>query len=182
LTRSGVRDGDKVLVTGASGGVGSAVVQLARLRGATVIALVGKKKADKLLALGAARVEDRDANLVERLGANSIDVVIDLVGGSRWPMLIDILRHGGRYASSGAIAGAVVSLDLRSFYFKDLTLYGCTSFGAEVFNALIGHIESGYVAPLVAETYPLREIVAAQKAFLAKKHVGKIVLTVAESN
>ncbi|HHC29706.1 MAG TPA: alcohol dehydrogenase, partial [Rhodobacterales bacterium] len=167
-----------VLVTGASGGVGSAAVQIASARGARVIAVSASAKAEALRALGAERVIDRSGDLVAELGANSVDVVIDLVGGPGWPALIEVLRPRGRYAVSGAIGGAEVALDLRQLYIKDLTFFGCTVLDPGVFARLVGRIEHGEIKPLVAMTFPLREIAAAQEAFGEKRHVGKIVLTV----
>ena len=178
LTRAGVKVGDTVLVTGASGGVGSAAVQLARARGATVVAVTGAAKAAALQALGADRTIDRNADDPAVLGLNSVDVVIDLVGGPQWPSLLEALKPGGRYAVSGAIGGHTVPLDLRTLYLKDQTLFGCTALGAGVFATLVSRIERGEIRPLVAETYPLREINAAQAAFQRKTHVGKIVLEV----
>jgi NADPH:quinone reductase-like Zn-dependent oxidoreductase len=176
LTRSGVKSGEIVLVTGASGGVGSAVVQLAKLRGAEVIALTVDEKAHILRSLGADRTLSRHVSIVRALGINCVDVVIDLVGGPDWPQLLEVLKPGGRYASSGAVAGPIVSLDLRTFYFKDLSLFGCTTYPTEVFRNLVGHIESGRIRPIVAEVYPLKRIADAQEAFLKRRHVGKIVL------
>ena len=75
------------------------------------------------------------------------------------------------------VAGAVVDLDLRSLYLKDLTLYGCTVLDPGVFAALVGHIENGRIAPLVARTFALEQIAEAQSLFLARQHTGKIVLT-----
>ena len=167
---------ETVLITGASGGVGSSAVQLAKLRGATVIAVVGKAKADEVLALGADRVIDRNADLVAELGTGSVDVVLDLVGGPGWPQLLDILKRGGRYAISGAIAGPLAQIDLRTLYLKDLTLYGATFQEDEVFKTLVHYIEAGRIRPVVARTYPLKDIIQAQKDFLAKGHVGKLVL------
>ncbi|PYG28307.1 alcohol dehydrogenase family protein [Pelagimonas varians] len=178
LTRSRVAAGDTVLVTGASGGVGSAAVQLAQARGATVIAQTSASKADSLRALGAAQTVDRGADLLGALGGNSVDVVIDLVAGPQFPTLLDILRPRGRYAVSGAIAGPLVELDVRTLYLKDLSFFGCTVLEPEVFGNLIGRIERQEIKPLVAETYALRDIAAAQQAFGEKGHVGKIVLEV----
>ena len=176
LCRTGQRAGERVLVTGASGGVGSAAVQLARARGATVWALAGPDKADTVRALGADRVIGRDADLVASFGRDSVDVVIDVAGGAQWGALLQVLRPGGRYGVAGAIAGPLVELDLRTLYLKDLSLLGCTVLGAGVFAELVGHIASGRIRPLVAATYPLREIAMAQADFLTKRHVGKIVL------
>lgn len=87
LTRSAVSATDVVLVTGASGGVGSAAIQLAKARGARVIAVTSSSKAEALLALGADRTVDRSDDLTQALGKDSVDVVIDLVAGPPWPGL-----------------------------------------------------------------------------------------------
>jgi NADPH:quinone reductase-like Zn-dependent oxidoreductase len=176
LHRSGVGAGERVLITGSSGGVGSAAVQLARLRKAEVIGVAGAGKADSVLSLGADQVLDRNENLVSALGREAVDVVVDLVAGPGWPDFLDILRRGGRYATAGAIAGPVVSLDVRTLYLKDLTFFGCTFQDDEVFENLIRAIQSGKIRPVVAKTYPLQDIVQAQKDFLSKKHTGKLVL------
>ncbi|MEL7525428.1 MAG: alcohol dehydrogenase family protein [Pseudomonadota bacterium] len=178
LERTRVKAGDTVFVTGASGGVGSAAIQLARARGATVIAVTSPSKSEALLALGAGRTLNRDADYAGELGTNSVDVVIDLVAGKTWPSLLEILKPGGRYAVSGAIGGPLVELDVRTLYLKDLSFFGCTVLKPEVFGNLVNRIESKEIKPLVAETYPLREISAAQDAFGKKGHIGKIVLTV----
>jgi NADPH:quinone reductase-like Zn-dependent oxidoreductase len=151
-------------------------VQLAKRRGAAVVALAAADKANALRELGAERVLDRGTDLRQALGTESVDVVIDVVGGPQFPALLDVLKPRGRYAVSGAIAGPIVTLDLRTLYLKDLTLVGGTIQEPEVFGNLVRYIEHGEIRPLVAATYPLAEIHAAQEAFLAKRHVGKIVL------
>lgn len=165
-----------MLITGASGGVGSAAVQLAKRRGAEVVALCPAAKADEVRALGADRVLERGADLLTEPGRNSVDAVIDMVGGPGFPALLDVLRPGGRYACAGAIAGPICELDLRTLYLKDLTLFGCTFQEDEVFENLIRYIEAGEIRPVVARSYPLAEIAQAQRDFLSKKHTGKLVL------
>lgn len=171
-----------VLITGASGGVGSAAVQLAKRRGATVIAQCSDAKSLEVKALGADHIVDRKADLVDVLGENSVDVVIDVVGGDDWPNLLRILRQGGKYAIAGAIAGPMTQLDLRTLYLKDLTLYGCTFQDDEVFTNLISYVEAGEIRPVVAKIYPLKEIQRAQEDFLSKLHLGKLVLMIPEVN
>ena len=178
LTRAGLAAGETVLVTGASGGVGSAAVQLAKRRGARVIGVARADKAAAVRAIGADRTIDRGADLLNELGRESVEVVIDVVGGSQFDELLQLLKRGGRYAVAGAIAGPIVSLDLRTLYLKDLRLLGCTVIEPTVFPNLVSYIERGEIRPLVAATYPLNEIVAAQQAFLEKAHIGKIVLLV----
>ena len=167
---------ETVLITGASGGVGSAAVQLAKRRGATVIAVSASAKAKDVLALGADRVIDRNADFVTELGDSSIDVVVDLVAGEKWPELLEVLKRGGRYCTAGAIAGPLVELDVRTLYLKDLTLMGCTFQQQEVFTNLVSYIERGEIKPVVARAYPLADIAQAQEDFLAKIHTGKLVL------
>ena len=167
---------ESVLITGASGGVGSAAVQLAKRRGARVTAIASAEKMDAIRALGADEVVDRNADLVAAIGRDSVDVVIDLVAGESWPSLLDVLRRGGRYATAGAIAGPMVELDVRTLYLKDLTLIGCTFQDDVVFENLVGYIERGEIRPVVAKTFALSEIANAQEEFLAKKFIGKLVL------
>jgi NADPH:quinone reductase-like Zn-dependent oxidoreductase len=139
-------------------------------------------KAEDVLSLGAEQTLTREDSVVEKLGENSIDVVIDLVGGAQWPELLDVLRLGGRYAVSGAIGGHMVELDIRTLYLKDLSLFGCTVLEPQVFTNLIASIENGHIVPVVAKTFPLEQIADAQTAFLSKKHTGKIVLTLDEGH
>ncbi|USG62903.1 alcohol dehydrogenase family protein [Sneathiella marina] len=178
LTRTSTAAGDRVLVTGASGGVGSAAVQLAKARGAEVVAVTSPAKSEELIALGATQTIGRNENLRDALGENSIDVVIDLVAGPTWPNLLNILRPFGRYAVAGAIAGPLVELDVRTLYLKDLSFFGCTVLAPNVFGNLIHLIETGAIKPLVAEVFPLAKINEAQSVFQTKKHTGKIVLQI----
>jgi len=176
LQRAGLGPGERVLVTGASGGVGSAVVQLARRRGAQVIAISGKDKIEQVRALGAETVIPRGDDPTSALGRQSVDVVVDNVAGAALPALLEVLRRGGRYVSSGAIAGPLVTVDMRSVYLKDLTLIGCTAWDEPVFPNLVAYVERGEIRPLLAKTFPLEHIVEAQRQFLEKKHLGKLVL------
>lgn len=176
LDRANVGPGDQVLITGASGGVGSAAIQLARRRSASVIAVASKAKLSQLEALGADQALDRSGSLVDAIGADAVDVVVDVVAGPTWPALLDVLRPHGRYVVSGAIAGPIVSLDVRTLYLKDQTLIGSTRQPRHVFENLVRAIESGDVRPIVADTYPLHDIAKAQERFLAKDFVGNLVL------
>ena len=167
---------EKILITGASGGVGSAAIQLAKLRGATIIAQCSPDKASALKELGAEQTINRNDNLIQALGENSIDAVIDLVGGKSWPHLLEILKPGGRYVVSGAIAGPIVDLDLRNLYLKDLILFGSTVNDPYVFENVIRYIEEGQIKPLVSQSFPLQDIKKAQNVFMEKKFIGKLVL------
>ena len=176
LERSNVKNSEVVLITGASGGVGSAAIQLAKRRGAKVIAIASAEKINDVKKIGADTVIKRGESLNGVLEAESVDVVIDLVAGGQWAELLDVLKKGARYAAAGAIAGPIVELDIRTLYLKDLTLMGCTFQDGQVFKNLIGYIERNEIKPLVAKSYPLKDIVNAQKDFLSKKYTGKLVL------
>ena len=176
LHRAKVAKGEHVLIAGASGGVGSAAVQLAKRRGAVVTAIAGKAKLEKVQAIGADQVIARDENIVDCLGEKSVDVVVDNVAGTCFGGMLKVLKRGWRFVSSGAIAGPIVELDMRDFYLKDLRLIGCTAWDEPIFPNLVSYIEKGEIMPLLAKTFPLKKIVEAQREFTDKRHVGKFVL------
>jgi NADPH:quinone reductase-like Zn-dependent oxidoreductase len=176
LVRADVGPNDQILITGASGGVGSAAVQLAKLRGAEVIAVASAGKTEAVRELGADRVIRRGDDLSEVLGGESLSVIVDLVAGEDWKSFLTLLRRGGRYVSAGAIAGPIVEMDVRSLYLKDLTLYGCAFQEDIVFENIIRYLSERRFKPAIAATFPLEQIVTAQQQFLDKQRVGKIVL------
>ncbi len=181
LNRAGVNENDTVLITGASGGVGSALVQLVSRRGGRAIALCGEEKMAAVKEIGAHAVISRNspdlaAAVLEACGQKNVSVVADVVGGDRWQEWINVLCRGGRYTCSGAIAGAQVDFDLRPFYLRDLTFTGATVVPPGVFKDLVGYIERGEIRPLLAATYPLEQFHDAQKVFMQKKHIGNIVV------
>lgn len=176
LVRARITGSDRVLITGASGGVGSAAVQLAKVRGAEVVAVSSRSKRDAVLSLGADEVVEREGDWLQRFGENSFTAVVDLVAGPDWPAFPALLDRGGRYVTAGAIAGPIVEMDVRSLYLKDLSLFGCAFQEDVVFENIVRYISEDRLRPVVAATYPLSDIHRAQEAFLAKGFVGKIVL------
>ncbi len=181
LNRANVSEGDVVLIPGASGGVGSALIQLANRRGARTVAMCSESKMDAVREIGPHALLPRSPdNLMVALqratGQSSVDVVADVVGGPLWPQFMDVLVRGGRYTCAGAIAGPMVQMDLRTFYLRDLTFTGATIVPSGVFADLVEYIERAEVRPLLAATYPLARLREAQQAFIDKKHVGNIVV------
>ena len=181
LQRADLRSGETIAVPGASGGVGSALVQLAKRRGAQVVAVAGASKRAAVSALGADAVIARESEDDRRGGHRSQRRPLRRGGrhrrGRRLPAdWLEALCRGGRYVTSGAIAGPIVDLDLRTLYLKDLQLHGATVYAPQVFADLVGYIERGEVRPVVGGTYPLEEIHAAQEAFAGKRHVGSLVI------
>jgi len=174
LNRANVGPEDTVLITGASGGVGSALIALANRRGAKTIALTSAKKKDAIRTLNPSQILIRNQDTLDGI---KVSVVADVVAGDMFPDLIKALERGGRYVTSGAIAGPITSLDIRTLYLHDLTLLGSTIVPAGTFDDLVGYIERKEVEPLLAKIYPLEKLHEAQAAFIAKEHTGNIVIT-----
>jgi NADPH:quinone reductase-like Zn-dependent oxidoreductase len=180
LERAEVAAGETVLVTGASGGVGLALVQLAAARGARVIALTSDATAAAAVEAGASAIVSRHtapvAERVREAAGDGLDVVADVVGGWVFEQLFPLLTTGGRWVTCGAVAGPVVQLDLRTLYLQRRRLIGSTMHTPAQFARLVDDARHGRIHPRVARTYPLTEIHAAQAAFVAGDHVGKLVL------
>jgi len=178
---TGLGDNETVIVSGASGGVGSATIQLAKIRNARVIALSGPGKERALLDIGADHVVSRHEPDVEKrireIAGAGIDVAVDVVGGEIFTLLINCLRPGGRYSSSGCIAGPMVQFDLRKLVYRDLQLTGATVIPAGTFGKLVHYIEAEKLKPLLAGTWPLKDLAKAQQCFMKKTHVGNLVIT-----
>ena len=147
-----------------------------------MVAVAGAAKLGEVARYGADAVVDRSAgNLagaVAEAAGGPIDVLADVVAGPMFAPLLELLRRGGRYTTAGAIAGPIVDLDVRTLYLNDLEFHGCTVYPPEVFASLVSRIESGVLTPTVGGTFPLAEIHAAQEEFVAKRHVGALVIEV----
>lgn len=178
IYRVGIKKDDVVLITGASGGVGSALVQLVKARGGKVIAVCGRDKMESVKRYGADEIIFRGDNFIEKIGKMKVDVVLDVVAGKQWPQLLEVLKKGGKYGVIGAIGGPLVELDVRDLYLKDLSLFGSTYQSKEAFQHLIQYIEKGKIKPVIAKEFPLKDMVEAQKTFLSKTLAGKVVIDV----
>lgn len=181
LDRARVAKGERVLITGASGGVGSGLIQLCRARGAIPYAITGPGKEQSIAELGAEGVISREAEdlveaVLEMTGGEPIDVAADLVAGPLFNDLLRILRPEGRYTTAGAIAGPVVQFDLRTMYLKQLELHGSSQGTRTAFRRLVEYIEQDKIKPLLYRTYPLSEFHRAQEDFMAKGYIGNLVV------
>lgn len=174
IESAGCSEGERVLVTGASGGVGLATIQILVQRGCRVIAYTSEGKEGPVGAAGAHEVLIRGRDELSR--TPEVDAVLDVVGGQEFGELIGRIRTGGRLAMAGAIAGPVVRLDLRRIYLRHRKLIGSTMHTQETFARLVDLAREGAVSPMVADTYPLDQIHAAQQRFESKDFVGKLVL------
>lgn len=180
LDRARVVAGETVVVTGASGGVGIAAVQLAAALGARVIAVSSAGKGPVLRSAGATEVVDRAVpdlhRTVAELSRGGVDVVVDVVGGDGFGEWIPVLRRHGRIVVAGAIAGPRVTIDLRALYLEQRRIIGSTMHTRAQFDRLVDLARRGSLRPVVANRLPLAEIHEAQRLLRAGDAVGKIVL------
>jgi NADPH:quinone reductase-like Zn-dependent oxidoreductase len=182
LERAGIAAGETVVVTGASGGVGLALVQLAAARGAQVIAVTSGDKARDVLAAGATHAVDRNngdlAQQIDRHRPGGIDAVADVAGGSLLAQLLPLIRDDGRWVIAGAVAGPMVDFDLRRLYLHNLSLIGSSMHTREHFATLVDAARTGAVQPVVTAQYPLTDLATAQDHFAHSRRVGKIIVTI----
>lgn len=181
LERTRLGEGETVLITGAAGGVGTALIQLARVRGAKVIAVAGAAKEARIRELGVDHFIPRETTdllaAVEALvGSRAIHVVADVVGGPTFGALLKMLSRGGRYATAGAIAGPVQAIDLRDLIYKDLELHGITCPTGETFKRVVDLIRAGKLSPLLDAEFPLDRLADAQRELVKRHHFGKLVV------
>lgn len=181
LNRSGVGAGDDVFITGASGGVGTGLIQLAKRRGARVLGLTSSGKADSVREIGADETIIRDEEDIPTAISNwtddeQVDVVADIVGGALFQELLEVLRPGGTLVTAGAVAGPVTEIDLRTVYLKQIAIVGSTMGTRSEFQELVRYIEEREIKPVLAERYPLSEIHEAQRHFSRNDYVGSIVV------
>jgi NADPH:quinone reductase len=181
--RAQVQVGERVLVMGASGGLGSLAVQVAVLNGARVIAAAGSPdRAQAARALGAEtvvdyRAGDLEAQVMAATDGHGVDVVCDNVGDPQlWPAAFRSLAVGGRMVTAGAHAGGEVTLDLRRLYLRRLQIIGD---GSEALGGLQRSFDlaaEGRLRGLVDRAYPLAEAAAAHARVAARAGTGKVLL------
>ncbi|HRE49361.1 MAG TPA: zinc-binding dehydrogenase [Aggregatilineales bacterium] len=185
ITRGGLRAGESVLIVGAGGGVNSASIPIAKYAGATVY-VVGSSaaKLEEAAALGADHLIDRSldpdwARAVYKLtGRAGVDVVVDNVGKDTYFQSIRAVKRGGRILTVGNTSGALMELDLRYVFSKQISLIGSTMAPRRDFITVMNLIFAGKLTPKVGAVYPLAEAAAAHIALERGDVFGKIVLTV----
>ncbi|WFE47981.1 zinc-binding dehydrogenase [Verrucosispora sp. WMMD1129] len=179
IERGRLRAGETVLVSGASGGVGLALVQIARARGARVLAISSGEKIDAVRGAGAHDVVDRAQDVVEQVRAiapEGIDVGLDVVAGDLVDAGLPLLRDGGRWVIAGALGGYQVAFDVRRLYLHNAQLIGSAMHSPAHFELLMDLARRGEIAPVIAAIFPLHQAAAAQEELARRQHVGKIVL------
>ncbi|UNS95174.1 zinc-binding dehydrogenase [Streptomyces tubbatahanensis] len=179
IERGRLRTGETVLVSGASGGVGLALVQIARARGARVLALSSGTKLDAVREAGAHHVLDRARDLAEQIrtaAPDGIDVGLDVVAGDLVSEGLPLLREGGRWVIAGALGGYGVHFDVRRLYLHNAQVIGSAMHTPTHFALLMDLARQGAVQPVVAAAFPLDQAAEAQEELARRRHVGKIVM------
>ena len=182
VTRGRLRAGESVLITGASGGVASAAVQIARHTGAKVFAVTTTENIDRVGQLGAAVVYDRaNQDYARQLwvdtGKRGVDVVFDSVGEAQWAQNVRSLARGGRLVVYGATTGHKAELDLRVVFWKQIEIVGTTMANRAEFESVMRLVFDGTLEPVVDRVFPLEEIQAAHERLERGAQFGKIVIT-----
>ncbi|WP_030224127.1 zinc-binding dehydrogenase [Streptomyces sp. NRRL WC-3626] len=179
IERGRLREGETVLVSGASGGVGLAAVQLARARGARVVAMSSGTKIDAVREAGAHEVVDRAGDVTGQIRAaapKGVDVALDVVAGELVGEGLPLLREGGRWVVAGALGGYDVAFDVRRLYLHNAQVIGSAMHTPAHFALLMDLARQGRVRPVIAAVFPLARAAAAQEELARRSHVGKIVM------
>ncbi|MFI7387244.1 zinc-binding dehydrogenase [Streptomyces sp. NPDC049813] len=179
IERGRLRKGETALVSGASGGVGIALVQIARARGARVVAISSGTKIAAVREAGAHEVVDRAGDVVGQLRAaapEGIDVALDVVAGELVGDGLPLLREGGRWVIAGALGGYGVAFDVRRLYLHNAQVIGSAMHTPAHFDLLMDLARQAAVQPVIAAAFPLEQAARAQEELARRGHVGKIVM------
>ncbi len=180
--RARVRPGEDVLVVGASGGVGSAAVQVAKLHGARVIATAGSaERAARARELGADEAidhssEDVAARVRALTGGKGVEVVVEHVGGRMFEQAVAALARDGRLVTCGATTGPQAALDLNLLFGRHLSLLGSWMGRRGELAEVLKHVRAGRLRPVVDTVLPLAEARRAHERIEARQMFGKVVL------
>lgn len=194
FTRGQVKAGETVLILGASGGVGTACVQLAKSVGATVIAVSSSaEKATALLEMGADEVINAETeDLVEavwklvgkprtRGQSGGVDVCVNYSGGELWAKSLKCIKRGGRLLTCGATGGYDPKTDIRYIWSFELSILGCNGWERDDHTRILELIANGRFSPVIDRIVDMDDIRVAMKDLAARKVVGKVVLKVGPS-
>lgn len=184
-----VKAGEKVLILGASGGVGSCCVQLAKLAGCEVIACSSSEaKLERLRELGADHILDYSKHkltdwVYERFGkphrrqfANGVDVVVNFTGGDTWVPSLRILHRQGKLLTCGATAGFDPKEDIRYIWTFELQVLGSNGWMREDIERLFELVRSRKLKPVIDRTFALEEVNEAFSALENRKVFGKVLV------
>ncbi|MER7661473.1 zinc-binding dehydrogenase [Streptomyces sp. NPDC096193] len=179
IERGRLHKGETALVSGASGGVGLALVQIARARGARVLAITSGPKIDAVREAGAHEVIDRAGDIAGQIRTHApqgVDVALDVVAGELVTEGLPLLREGGRWVIAGALGGYDVTFDVRRLYLHNAQVIGSAMHTPAHFDLLMDLARRGEVQPVIAATFRLDQAAQAQEELSRRGHVGKIVM------
>jgi NADPH:quinone reductase-like Zn-dependent oxidoreductase len=183
VARAGLRPGETVLVHAAGSGVSTAAIQIARLLGAgRIVATAGTdEKCEGARALGASDVVNyREADFVAEVkritGKRGVDVAIDHVGAETYDGTVRSLAAGGRFVLCGATSGFEGKTDLRSVFFKNLSILGSTMGSLGEVHEIVAHVAAGRLEPVVDAVLPLAEVREAHRRLESREVFGKLLL------
>lgn len=182
-TRGRLKEEETLLVTGASGGVATAGVQIGRHLGARVIAVTsGPENAARVAELGANVAIDRlsedvDERIRRETGGRGVDVVLDSVGEAMWKTVTRAAGPGGRIVVYGATTGPRVTLHLAHLFWKQQAVLGTTMSSRREFEQVMSLVFDGTLEPVLDDVLPLEQIRDAHERLEAGRVFGKLVLT-----
>lgn len=178
--RAQVQPGQRVLVQAGASGTGVYAIQVARLRGARVMATAStearRQACRELGAEVAVSYEEAVGAVRDWTGREGVDVVIDHVGSSTWEASLRCLRWGGSYVTCGATTGHQVPLDLRALFFKQVSLLGSTMGGMGEMLDAWSAVTSGRIRPVLGEVMSMRSLGLAHERLEARQVIGKLVV------
>jgi NADPH:quinone reductase-like Zn-dependent oxidoreductase len=183
ITQANIRPGEDVLILGASGGVGSASIQVAKLAGARVFAITSNsEKMAKVQKLGADFVLNRAggdywAELSQLTNGRGVDVVIENVGASTWKQSLSSLAKGGRLVSYARTTGSLGETDIKQLFWNQLRIIGTTMANRREFAAVIHLVFQGKLKPVIDQVFPLEQARFAYERLYAGNQFGKIIIT-----
>jgi NADPH:quinone reductase-like Zn-dependent oxidoreductase len=185
FTCARVTSGTRVLITGASGGVSSFLVQLAAATGAVVFVTTStEEKRDRALALGASAAvlhTDPDwTSAVLAAAGGPLDAVVDSFGGPSWSAALPLLRWGGVFVSFGDTGGPTASVEVSDVYWNWRSIVGTSMGSPEEFRALLHHVEAATWRPVIDSAFPLENLGAAAERLSASDRYGKVVIRVSD--
>ncbi len=184
ITRGQVRPGEDVLILGASGGVASAAIQIARLAGARVFAVTSStEKTEKARALGADWAVDRTQEdwskaVFEATNRRGVDLVLENVGAATWFDSLRSAKKGGRIVTYGATSGPRPQTDIRYIFWKQLSILGTTMSTRSEFHDVMSLVWQGRLKPVVDSVFPMEQAQAAYRRLQAGEQFGKVVIEI----
>jgi alcohol dehydrogenase len=182
VTRGKLKAGEKILILGASGGVGTAAVQIAKMIGAEVIAAAGDdEKLQKLRELGADhlinyKTQDFSKETWRISGKKGVDVVVNYTGGDTYVPSLRTLKRHGRLLTCGATAGFDPKTDLRFIWVRELEIIGCNGWTKEDIATLLDYVAKGRIKPVISHVLPLSQGREAEWLLEQRAVFGKVLL------